>query len=290
MKRLRIILLAFFAVVFIAFAVNRVLEFITSDSEAPVITAEQDKLELSVTATDEDLLVGMTALDSLDGNVTDTLTVVSKSHFITKGTQRINYAAFDKNNNVGTYSREVTYVDYHSPHFHMKRPLRFVSGNSTYDYLSRITVEDCLDGDLTQQIKITTGETENVGDSASTRQINLQVTNSAGDTVVLDLTARFEEYDTYNTSAPALDDYILYVPLGERPDYASHLIGILSGNRLREFKDTSYNAAENVTINDSEVDYQTPGVYSVKYQLAYTNKEGLLVRLGTTTLIVIVED
>ena len=108
MKRLRILILAFFVVVFLVFLVNRIHEYVTSDYTAPVIEAEQDSLNVSVNATEQDLLQGMTASDNLDGDVTDTLVVVSKSKFISPGTLRVNYAAFDQNNNVGSYSRMVS--------------------------------------------------------------------------------------------------------------------------------------------------------------------------------------
>ena len=155
MRNLRIAILIFFCVVSVLFTVAYVRERLSTDYNAPVIEADSDTLRVSVTAGDQELLEGMTARDNLDGDVTDTLVVVSKSKFISKGVLRVNYAAFDNNRNVGIYSREVTYTDYVSPRFRMDAPLRFASGGSMPDYLEHITAQDCMDGDLTRQIKIT---------------------------------------------------------------------------------------------------------------------------------------
>ena len=197
MKRLRMLIILFSLAVFVVYGVNRVQEALTSDYVAPVIRADYDAIQSSVAVKDEDLLTGMTASDNLDGDVTDSLVVVSKSKFILRGTRRIGYAAFDKNNNVGVYERMLTYTDYVSPHFALGQPLRFLEGNSNIDYLKDITASDCLDGDITKQIMITFGDSRVVSDTAKSRTVNLQVTNSAGDTTTLELEATTEDYNTY---------------------------------------------------------------------------------------------
>ena len=181
-------------------------------------------------------------------------------------------------------------MDYFSPRFYLHRPLRFLSGNSNYNYLSYITAEDCLDGNITQQIKIIEGDTENVADDISSKTLHLQVTNSVGDSSVLELPALFEERSSYNTEAPALDEYILYVNKGDTVDYLSHVTGIWASGRVKELRSTNYILDENIIVTDSNVDYNTPGMYTVRYQLVYTNKEGLLTRLGAANQIIIVED
>jgi hypothetical protein len=290
-KRLRILILAFFVVVFLVFLVNRIHEYVTSDYTAPVIEAEQDSLNVSVNATEQDLLQGMTASDNLDGDVTDTLVVVSKSKFISPGTLRVNYAAFDQNNNVGSYSRMVTYTDYIPPRFSMSQPLRFANGNSKYDYLRYITAQDSLDGNITSQIKITFGNTETVSDTVSSQRVNLQVTNSAGDTSVLALTATFEDYATYSMSSPALDQYIVYTQKGVKPDYRAMIRGIWTAGAVRELSKTDYDLENDFRINDYSVNYKLPGAYIVSFQLVqHARFTGAETELGTTNLILIVED
>jgi len=290
MRRLKILILIISIAVIAVFTIVRVREYATSDYQAPVITARENHVYVSVSASEEDLLADVTAMDNLDGDVTDTLVLVSKTKFITKGTLRANYAAFDKNNNVGTYTREVTYTDYVSPRFSMDAPLRFQSGSSSYDYLSNVTAEDCLDGDLTQQIKVSLGSTEAQSDASTYRPIHLQVTNSAGDTSSLDVYAYFLDYSSYTMAAPALSNYVVYTGVGVRPQMRDLLIGVRTGKTVRGFSESGYDPTTDVSISDGSLDVNTPGVYIVTYQLSRVNNAGVRSDLGTTDLIVIVEE
>jgi len=285
-----LLVLAFFAVVFIVFAFTRVRDYITSDFTAPVIHAESDSLRVSVSAGEEELMAGMTASDNLDGDVTDTLVVVSKTKFITKGTLRVNYAAFDKNNNVGVAARNVTYSDYHSPRFSMSQPLRFISGSTNNNYLKYISASDCLDGNISQQIKITFGNNEITSNTSTRQKVNLQVTNSAGDTSFLQLWAIFDDYTGYSVPSPALSEYIIYVQEGEHPDYESYLNGVWTAGNVRSFSNAGFDPETDVSIIDSGVNYDTAGTYTVTYQLSREDRDGLSrTTLGTTTLVVVVE-
>lgn len=293
MRRVRMLLLVFFLVVFAVFMFTSIREYMTSDYQAPVISAESDEMHLSVEAIDAALLTGMTAQDNLDGNVTDTLVVVSKSKFIAKNTRNVSYAAFDKSNNVGTYVRKLVYTDYYSPRFVLSQPLRFVAGNSNYDYLRHMRAVDCLDGNLSSQIKITMGSSETTSESTSTQPIHVQVTNSAGDTSSLSLTATFEDYETYSKACPALKDYIIYLKVGEKPNYRAFLDGIWTAGNTRKFSDLGFNPDEDVSIDDSKVEYRTPGVYTVTYKLTRSTPmadgESYRTDFGSTSLVVVVE-
>ena len=290
MRKLRIIILLFFLAVLAVFVSTEVRDRLSADSSAPVITADADSLSVSVTATEEDLLAGMKATDNLDGDVTDTLVVVSKSKFVTKGMLRVNYAAFDNNNNVGLYTRDVTFYDYTSPRFSISQPLRFLSGNSGNDYLEHVSANDCLDGNISPKIRITLGETMTVSENVSQRTANLMVTNSAGDNANLPINILIEEYDTYNTRAPALTDYVMYVKAGTRPDLRANLVGIWAGGRVTLFENTTFDPVEDIAIDDSNVDYRTSGVYTVFYRLSQEDRNGVRTDLGTADLTVIVEE
>ncbi len=298
MRRLRLLLLVFFLAVFAVFMATNIREYLTSDYVEPVIHADTDVMQVSVEATDQELLAGMTAEDNLDGDVTNSLVVVSKSKFIARNTRNVNYAAFDENNNVGTYTRKIVYTDYHSPRFEMSEPLRFVAGNSSYDYLRHIRATDCLDGNLTTQIKITFGETEMTSESVSVQTIHLQVTNSAGDSAVLELRATFEDYDSFSKASPDLDQYIIYVEKGKtltEADYRKHLNGyIWSAGNERKYSDLGFDPDQDVSVLAKNVNYNVPGVYTVTYKLTRStpNATGGSYRtdFGTATLIVVVED
>ena len=302
MRRLRIAILIFFFAVAAFFAASYVFDKVTSDREAPVIKADSDSIEVNLDMTDEDLLAGMSAFDNVDGDVTDTLVVVSKSKFIRKGTLNVNYAAFDQSKNVSTYTREVTYTDYVSPHFSLSEPLRFAASSSNHDYLANIHAYDCLDGNISKKIKITYGETVAVSDTITEEAISIIVTNSYGDSASLQLTASLEDFATYNRPCPALRDYLIYTKVGEMPDFESNIIGIWANGKTTEFGsgNTSGMTAANVTVynilngtnggaanaDEYPLDINKPGMYFVKYSLARPSGE----ILGTTTLIVIVEE
>lgn len=285
MKKLSFAILIFFIAVASVFAYTTINRRMTVDYDPPRITAEEESITASIAATDEELLSGMKAVDNIDGDVTGTLVVVSKSKFISKGVQQIHYAAFDKNKNVGTMVREITYVDYVSPRFHLTAPLRYAVGSTGIDYLANMTAEDCLDGNITQQIKINFGNTTAESAASTTQQINVQVTNSGGDTSVLELTVSMEDYLLFSQQAPALKEYIAYVPCGGVIDLDSFPVGIWSAGTVRSFADSKYTAA-NISVDRNGLDCNTPGRYDVVYKL--TGLEGE--PLGEARLIVIVED
>ncbi len=285
MRKLRIAILVFFVVTAAVFAYVTIQRRLSVDYNAPSITAEDDVIMVSIAATDEDLLRGMKAYDKIDGDVTNTLFVVSKSKFVAKNTQQVRYAAFDSNKNVGTFTREVVYIDYVSPRFHLYAPLRYATGTTGIDYLEQFAAEDCLDGNITNQIKITFGKVTAAGISSTTQQINLQVTNSGGDSSVLELTVSMEDYLMFSQLAPALREYIAYVPKGGVIDLESYIVGVWSAGSNRSFSDAKL-SADNITINRNGLNCSVPGRYDVIYQL----KNNLGEDLGTATLIVIVED
>ena len=288
-KSFRTLITVFFLCVFTVFAVYRVRLYLASDSNAPVITAESDTIEASVSVTDEELLAGMHAQDDVDGDVTDTLVVASKSKFIKKGTLNVNYAAFDKNNNVGVYTRELTYIGYESPKFKITQPMRILSGDTRQNILDNISASDCLNGNITSQIMYTLGDRTMTSDRASVQTMNLQVTNSAGDTATLELELSYDDFTTYYTPAPHLSDYVIYTKVGEVPNYRGLLIGIWTGGTVRAFSGTDYNA-DDVQINSTHVDVKNPGIYPVYYRLVRTDKDGNREMLGIAKLLVVVEE
>lgn len=288
-RTFRTIITAFFLCVFTVFAVYRIRMLLSSDSLAPIINAESDSLVASVSITDEELLRGMTALDNVDGDVSDTLVIASKSKFIKKGTLRVNYAAFDKSNNVGTYTRELTYTDYESPRFSISQPLHWMTGDSRQNILEHVTAKDCISGDITPQIIYTLGDKWMISDKASVQTINLQVTNSAGDTALLELEISFDDYDTYYTAAPHLSDYLMYIKVGETPDYRGRLDGIWAGGVTTSFADSGF-SADDVQIDSSRVNNGKAGTYTVIYRLGRTRGDGSREILGLAKLTVIVEE
>lgn len=251
------------------------------DNEPPVITADSDEIIISTSATAEDLLAGLKAYDEYDGDVTDSLVVVSKSYFVTGTTVKVNYAAFDSHNNVGVYSRRVTYSDYEKPRYSISAPLRFVSRNNP-DFLGSVTVHDVIDGDISSQIKMIIQDSTYSTSDTRTIPIALKVTNSVGDTAEIYVTADIETQYNYNRPSPALSTYLVYTEPGESIDYYSLLTGIMKGGEVFPF-DESYDSSQ-IVMDTSEVDLYAEGTYTAKYLLQVGGEI-----IGSTDLFVVVE-
>lgn len=272
MKRLRILLLAFFVVVAVIFAGYEGIHFLKSDTEPPVIHADSKSFSASVKASDKDLLKGVTATDNRDGDVSKTLMISAKSKFISTKTHtvRITYVAFDKSKNVGTLDRELTYTDYYSPHFTASQPLRFNTDSSKdTNYLSNISAVDCLDGRIGGQVRLEYLDNSAVGngDANVTVPVRLTVSNSVGDTSTLDVNLRLQDSETYSLPAPALDDYIIYLKKGDHPDFSNLITGYWQGGTYTKFSEDSLYQKSDCTFDDSQVDYNTPGTYEVPFTL-----------------------
>ncbi|MCR5809435.1 MAG: DUF5011 domain-containing protein [Clostridiales bacterium] len=286
MKKVRIAIVVFFIAVTVVFGTLTIRRRLTTDYRAPVIKADSDTLIVSISATDEDLLKGMTAYDNIDGDVTDKLVVESKGKFVSKGTLHVTYAAFDSNRNVATKTREVIYVDYVSPHFHLYSPLRYPASSTGTDYLENMTAEDCLDGSLKKQIKVSLGKAIAVSGTVMHMPMDVQVTNSCGDTAVLELTVSLEDYSEYSKPVPALREYIVYVPKGGAIDLRSFITGVWSAGVTRDFSYYRVNPDSDIYVYENGLDLNVPGIYEVTYSLIRGEGE----EQGNTTLIVIVED
>lgn len=254
------------------------------DQSAPVFQSEMDVLTISVTAEDVDLLAGLTAVDDVDGDVTASIVIEQMSRIQSDGSRTITYGAFDSSNNVSKYTRTLQYTDYSSPEFSLKGPLVFQNWNLN-DALNVIQVTDCIDGNITNKMKL-----YSVEESAShSRILTVYVTNSSGETVtqsfpveILGITAEeysyapklaLSQYLIYKEAGDAEEDWTAYLKSVQVVEYAAEEV------QLRDIEDLSQ-----VTIT-SAVDMENPGIYTVGY--TYTDEMG---STGKTRLFVIVEE
>lgn len=281
MKVLRNILVSVFIVIALLFGIFELNAFRDKDKEPPVITASSDEILLSTNATSEEFLQGMTAYDEKDGDVTSSLVVVSKTHFVTGTTVKVNYAAFDSHNNVATYTRRVTFTDYQKPKFALSAPLRFVSRNNP-NYLGNVTASDLIDGDISSQIKMIVQDSTFSNTDTRSIPMVLQATNSVGDTSEVYVTAYLETQYNYNRPTPALSEYLIYTEPGVTPDFRSLLTGIFKNGETLPF-DENY-TPDMIVVDTSKLDLYSEGCYVVTYMLQ--SGEDIL---GTTELYVVVE-
>lgn len=280
MRILRFLLLVLFLITSVVFGVDRFYSYRDRDDIAPVISCDRDEIVLSVRDSETELLKGVSAVDDHDGDVTSTIVVAGKSNFIDDGVIRVSYAAFDSHNNVGSYSRKVTYSDYRSPRFMSNKPLVLRSGNN-HDY-SFLQAEDVLSGDISPKIKIMTAFDDSTPGECI---VNLEVTNDYGDISKLELMLDVYGTAEYNRMHPALTEYIVYVPVGEKIDLSSYLTGIWKGDEYLTFEEAEIDPAF-IYTDDDLVNYDEPGVYSAFYYLPIDRNTTTETRL----LVIVAED
>lgn len=284
MKRLRTLSIIMFIASLILFGVNYYKESIYEDKTGPVFQIDDNLVQVSVNDDEKALLKGLTAIDATDGDVTNSVIVESISPFTGTGHRIVKYAAFDSDNHVTHIKRELAYTDYRASQFHLSKPLTFPM-NAT-NLLDGISVDDCLDGDLTKNVKLMSEEeidTAHVGEYNA----RLKVTNSAGGVSYLPVT--IEIYDAsvqYRLPQLKLKENVVYVGKGEDFNEEEYLSSITIGGTEYSLTDDAgtYGArylSSDETVKtigydridvESDVDTDVSGYYEITY--SFDDTEG----------------
>lgn len=290
MRKIRVTVCLFFVVSCVVFGIYMVKTKMVEDHTPPVITCEDDTIELSVSAEPSELLKGITAKDDRDGDITDSVLISSMSHFIGKGKRTVTYIVFDKANQAATLNRTVIYTDYTSPKIRLTKPLRYNSDQAmNANFMENLSAEDCLDGDISGQARMVKGDSYYTAEPGE-YPVTLQVSNSAGDVRSLPVSLVITDSKDHTEAAkcyPMLSEYIVYTKVGQSVDAASYLTGLVrNGAELSFAEDAGLLKAhaEDVSIS-SNVDYENPGVYTIAY--SYTSEAGVT---AVTKLYVVVEE
>lgn len=280
------------------------------DTRGPDITMDSPTVTVSIHDDPSAMLEGVVSTDRNGEDVSDLLMVESLGNFITPGTREAKIVAFDQNGNASKTVRTVVYSDYTAPRISLSGPLS-VPSNRVDSLLSRITVTDCLDGDISNHVLLSSksGELEYLGVSEESKDVEmlLQVSNSAGDSLSYPVTLEFY--------APAqerlrpkiqLSDYLIYRKVGDKAvDPEDFLLSLTldskeytydAGNKSFVPKGTTYAQLEEqgqqaqilplrtVRITNP-ADMNTPGAYEITYRCTGKNNA-----VATVRLIVIVEE
>lgn len=266
MGKVRFWISVVFAVSCILFVGYFIKTKMVEDNKSPVITCGEDAITVSVKDGQEALLKGVKAEDNRDGDLTDSVRVSSLSHFV-NGKRTVKYAVFDKANNVGMYERTVTYSDYESPKIYVKEPLRiYTSMSSRIDFEGLYEAQDCLDGDITNQVRVLS-ENYYYDLQEGSIDVTLQVNNNAGDVRAIPVELRIIYHDNdeeRKKEYPALSDYIVYTKVGKKIKPEKYLTGLMRGETEYKFDELGTVTKEDVKIT-SNVDYEKPGVYTVEF-------------------------
>lgn len=270
MKILRLFVTLIFVVTSVLFVYFSVKEKVTTDSTVPVITLESEVLEVPLDAEKGDLLDGVSAFDEKDGDLTDKVIVESVSDFTQPGVCRVTYAVCDSNNHVSTATRKIVYKGYTSPVFDFNEDLCY-SLYERLDLSTVITATDCIEGDISSNIVISSDDYT----SSIEGVFNIQatVTNSRGDTSTIVVPLIIEDS---STSAPEieLNDYLVYTKVGQKLN-------------LKNYIDSAESSAGKDLTSDvrteTNIDYSKAGTYTVHYYV--TDADGIE---GHSVLTVIV--
>ncbi|MGM9929605.1 MAG: hypothetical protein ACI35P_16835 [Bacillus sp. (in: firmicutes)] len=277
-----------------------------TDTVPPRITMSEDEITISVQDEENEIFTGITASDDKDGDVTRYLTLENLSNFISPGTRTATIAVFDNAGNVARTTRTIHYSDYVSPEVILTAPLRAPLNDITA-LLDNIRINDCLEGDITDNLQIVSEKTLSAI-SAGTYQMNLQVSNNAGDTLDMPVTVElYNTADKNSTQVIELTDYLIYVDKGADLDPTSYLKSLKlytdtylwdSGKQAfvvdQPLSDDDNNSSEyeipSIGLDeidiDNPVDTSVPGTYEIQY--CFQNYDAI--RDTSIRLIVVVEE
>ncbi len=272
MKPFRIIVVILFVLASAATAFLVVRQQIRTDKTIPEIRVEEEIIEVSLKATDEELLQGVFAYDKKDKDLSDKIIVESISRFIEKGVSKVTYAVCDSDNNVAKATRLIRFTEYESPKFRVVGNLCF----SLYEHIDirdLIRAYDSLEGNISSQLVVTSSDYST--SIAGAFSLDVSVTNQKGDTSVIKLPLIVEDRPL---SVPQieLEEYLVYTKVGQNVDFNSYIVDAL------DLDETSLRGS---VIVESNVDFNKSGTYHVHYYV--TDSLG---NRGHSVMTVIVEE
>ena len=286
-KSLLVFLCSLLAVVTVLFLLYRWNEQDKSRNTRPVIDCPSYPLRVSVAAlSDKSILKSdVTASDKEEGDISDSIVVESISQFLEPGHCLINYVAFDSRNKVARATRHLFLTDYTSPTFEIVEPLEF-SYSTNFTPLSCIKAYDCIDGDISNRIKMTMLNGDDDLSNIGAHNVEFSVTNSLGD--VVKLAAEVVVYDRTYTEQRLiptikLKQYLVYIDPNMYIDFQGDMvesIGVMGESYTVDEYEQRFGKLE---FDDGGFDADEPGIYRVLYTCDY-NKE----YVGSAVLIVIV--
>lgn len=238
--------------------------------DAPVLTAPESVLQVSVHTDEKTLLDGVKASDKEDGDLTNDIYIENISAFDDQQVRTITYAVFDSDDHIVRTTRQLKYTDYTAPEITIKKALCYYYVTSTEEYKDFVSASSCVDGDISAQISVEREIYE--GDN---HYVLYSVTDSCGTKTSLKLKA-----DMLNTNPNiniTLDEYLLRVPVGTVINPNRHIEEIETMGMV----DNSLISLVEITSNyNSEVS----GMYEFVYRISRANGD-----FGMTKLVVIVE-
>lgn len=286
MQKLRKIWFALVGIAVILLIGYQLYQNMKEDSSGPYFNNNDDMITVSIADPESVLLEGITATDKKDGDVTDSILVEKLSGLYDSNKRTVTYVAFDSDDHISKMERELQYTDYVSPRFKLSGSLRFRAGE-TINIDKIIGVDDCIDGDLSNKVKILMDTTIN-NRLPGVYDVVYEVTNSAGDTQKLPV--QVEIYETNRNEIELnLKEYLVYSN-GKTINYKNYLKSVKSGSIEYFFEGVSDSEEDSISKSrvtvDAKVNYKVPGVYPVYF---YYENYGSVYTQGTEMMYVVVQ-
>jgi len=262
MLQLKKFLLIAMGVMFILYIGNKLALNDRFDSTHPEIQFEEELLKVSVDDMEEVLLKGVKATDKKDGDITDSVIIESMSNMLDDYQRIVTYVAFDDDNHVGKAERRIPDTDYRPIRFSLTEPVNRImsSDEETQGIFAYLKAEDCLDGDISNEIVIANQEYAGAKEGYLLYYYTFKVTSSSGEiaTITMPIKSSFDAEPLPNAEI-VLKENLIYVKVGENVNPKDYLKGAMIG--VNEYN------KDDVEIT-TDLDTSKPGVYAVTYSLS----------------------
>ncbi len=251
---------------------------------APDIFCKSELIEIPAGTGEESILENVIAHDEKDGDLSHRVVIESISDFDNEMTRTAVFAVADSAGNVSRTSCRIKYTDYHSPRFSLLTLERYPSA-SKIDTVSNITVEDAIDGDLSNRVIALTDLTNA---SEGVYKYKLSVTNSAGEKSTVTVFEQIAGYDLESLPKINLDRYIVYLKKGDAFS-ARDLIKDVESNNPVYVDALGYTMNEVIEKDKVEISGKADTETAGEYYLCYSVKNSAG-KTGYSYLTVIVEE
>lgn len=256
-----------FILVLIVFATSRVYLRVAADTTPPEISCQSDELRISVSATRQQMLQGVSARDNRDGDLTDRIIIQGVTPLLSDSTAKVTYVVFDAANNMATCQRTIRYTDYEKPHFTLSAPLIYPVG-AEINLLDRLRAADAAGEDISASIRVTA---QNVSANyEGAYRVTVQATNALGDTETLTLPLVIDN-EAAEHAQIVLSDYIVYLAQGDAFHSADYIVSVSEKDGTEGYP--------SLVKTQGKVDSAVPGVYEVTYTYqSYTVSQTVVVK------------
>ncbi len=281
MKWIRKISMIYFVISVLVLGACAVSFFMNRDTEGPVIKVPDGVLELDIAAPTEDILAGVTATDSKDGDVSDTLMVEYISNIIGDNQREAGIVAFDEDGHVSKAKRIVQY-NYTGIEYSLSEPLRFPTGTNANKIKQGLSAKDCFDGDVTRWIMMSNVKDEILDTNVEGEYlVEFSVSNSAGDVEKFIGTV-----EIYNASqevvAPkiTLKRYMIYIDEGTDFDPLKYIDTVVIDRELfhMDVPEDAVQIRQHLTVVN-DVNTSESGWYEVEYSVVDSVDNSKTVRM-----------